>query len=100
MLPYTSLITEIYNILVYLLKRFQSFNYYDVWQITSLNLSDQLLKFTLIKLNLNYRDLNLADRFNVSRRTVSNIVKTLITALHKILFLGIMNEGMPSQMKC
>ncbi len=90
---------ETFNTLVQLLERFQPFNYYEEWQVTSINLSDQLL-MTLMKLKLNYRDLDLAERFNVSRRTVSNIVKTLITALHEILFLGIMNEGMPSQMKC
>jgi hypothetical protein len=53
-----------------------------------------------MKLKLNYRHLDLADRFNISRATVSNIVKTIITALHEVLFEGIMGQGMPSQRKC
>lgn len=54
----------------------------------------------LMKLKLNLRDLDLGERFGVSRKTVSNVVKTLICALHEVLFAGMLAEGMPSQCKC
>lgn len=53
-----------------------------------------------MKLRLNLKDLDLADRFNISRTAVSNITYTIISALHEILFVGIMKLGIPSQLKC
>jgi len=99
MLLYTSFSYEVFDILSRLVQRFQPFNYYEGWHVTSIALEDQLL-LTLMKLRLNLRDLDLAERFNVSRRTVSNVIKTLISVLHEILFIGIMSQGMPSQLKC
>ena len=99
MLLYAPLTIETFNTLAHLLEMFQPFIYYGEWQVTFINLSDQL-NMTLMKLKLNYRDLDLTDWFNVNRRKVNIIVKILITALYEILFLGIMNEGMPSLMKC
>ena len=45
------------------------------------------------------RDLNLAERFNCSRMTVSNVVKTIVLALHELLFVGVLKRGIPSQAK-
>jgi hypothetical protein len=73
--------------------------YYEGWRVTSLSLADQVL-MTLMKLRLNCRDLDLSDRFCLSRRTVSNIIKTVICALHEILFEGVIMHGMPTQLKC
>jgi hypothetical protein len=51
-------------------------------------------------LRLNSRDLDLAERFCISRATVSNIVNTFVFALHEILYDGIMIAvGMPNQLK-
>ena len=47
-----------------------------------------------------FADTDLAERFDVSRGTVSNIVNTLINALHECLFVGILQRGIPSQLKC
>ena len=94
---YTSLQYSVFNILVKLLERFQSFNYYAGWKVANIPLCDQLLMM-LMKLKLNCRDLDLAERFCVRKTTVSNVVKTLISVLHEILFVAVMSQ-MPSQVK-
>jgi Helix-turn-helix of DDE superfamily endonuclease len=100
MLLYTSFPSDVFDILVKTLTGLQPLNYYAGWRVTTLPLQDQLL-VTLMKLRLNYRDLDLADRFGISRATVSNIIHTFICALHEILYDGIHTAiGMPSQMKC
>jgi len=82
------------------LERVQPLNCYAGWRVTSLSLSDQLL-LTLMKLRLNCRDLDLAERFSISRATVSNVINTFICALHEILFDGVLTSvGIPSQRKC
>lgn len=95
---YTSLDKDVFYILVRLLNRFKPLNYYSS-AVTSVSMADQLL-MTLMKLKLNCRDLDLAERFNTSRTTVANIVKTLIVALHEILFDGMLSVTIPSQLKC
>lgn len=99
MLLYTSLTYEVFDILHRLLLRFQPLQYYDGWRVSSISLEDQLL-MTLMKLKLNLRDLDLGERFGVSRKTASNVVKTVICALHEVLFVGMIGEGIPSQRKC
>ena len=99
MLFYTSFPFDIFSILLATLQRFEPLNYYSGWRVVSLSLDDQLL-LVLMKLKLNCRDTDLAERFDVSRGTVSNIVNTLINALHECLFVGILQRGIPSQVKC
>jgi len=100
MLLYTSFTSDIFDILVNLLRCMQPINYYSGWHVNSLQLEDQLL-MTLMKLRLNCRDLDLAERFAVSRSTVSNVINTFVCALHEILYEGIMAAvGIPSQLKC
>ena len=98
MLFYTSFPFDIFSILLATLQRFEPLNYYSGWRVVSLSLDDQLL-LVLMKLKLNCRDTDLAERFDVSRGTVSNIVNTLINA-HECLFVGILQRGIPSQVKC
>ena len=98
MLLYTSLDIDTFQILVDFLSRF-TINYIAGWRVTSLSSADQLL-MTLMKLRLNLRDLDLADRFNISRTTVSNVTRTYIHVLHETLVVGIMHHAMPSQSKC
>lgn len=100
MLLYTSFPYDVFIILVNVLKRMGPLNYYAGWQVTCISHENQLL-LTLMKLRLNCRDLDLAERFLVSRTTVSNIVHTYVSALHEIFFNGIMQVvGLPSQLKC
>lgn len=73
MLLYTSFPTDVFNIIVQILKRMAPFNYYAGWEVTGFSIEDQLL-ICLMKLRLNFRDLDLAVRFGTSRATISNIV--------------------------
>ncbi|XP_048742598.2 uncharacterized protein LOC125656058 [Ostrea edulis] len=100
MLLYTSFPSDVFNVLVAMLERMGPFNYYSGWTVQGLSICDQLL-LTLMELRLNLRDLDLAERFNISKSTVSNIFNTFVAALHEILFDGILNVvGIPSQLKC
>jgi hypothetical protein len=98
MLLYTSLTSDVFDILARLLDRFD-LAYYSGWKVEILSTADQLL-MTLMKLKLNCRDLDLAERFGVSSATVANIIKTFISALHEILVDGIISDYIPSQLKC
>ena len=53
-----------------------------------MSLENQLL-LTLMKLRLGAKDLDLADRFNVARATISNIFHTFLHALHELLCVKI-----------
>lgn len=100
MMLYTSFPEDIFLILLNMLRRLLPLSYYNGWPVTSMLLEDQLL-LCLVKLRLNLRDLDLADRFGISRVTVSNIFKTFVHALHEILYEGILLQvGIPSQLKC
>lgn len=100
MLLYTSFPTDVFNIIVQILKRMAPFNYYAGWEVTGFSIEDQLL-ICLMKLRLNFRDLDLAVRFGTSRATISNIVNTFISVLHEIVFDGVLKAiGIPSQLKC
>lgn len=98
MLLYTSIPYDVFQILVSSMKRFDLKYYYN-WKVLSFSLEDQLL-ITLMKLRLNLRDLDLAQRFGTGRTTIANIVKTVICALHELLFVGSMDIRIPSQAKC
>ncbi len=82
-----------------LIERFRPFKYYAGWQVSSIPLVDQIL-VTLMKLKLNLRDLDLACRFNISRATVYNIIKTFVCVMHEILYIGTVHDNIPSQKKC
>lgn len=100
MLLYTSFPTDVFNIIVQILKRMAPFNYYAGWEVTGFSIEDQLL-ICLMKLRLIFRDLDLAVRFGTSRATISNIVNTFISVLHEIFFDGVLKAiGIPSQLKC
>ena len=98
MLLYTTLHYDVFLVLQKTLERF-TLNYYRQFNVVSISLADQLL-ITLMKLTLDAKDLDLAERFNTSRTTISNIFYTIICALHELLCEGIMFQGMPSQLKC
>ncbi len=63
-----------------------------------MSLEDQLL-MTLMKLRLNSRDLDLSVRFCISTSTVANVVKTILSVLHEVLYVGLMST-MPTLDKC
>ena len=97
---YTSLQHDVFMILLGLLQRFEgTLQYHYGWRVTCISLEDQLL-MALMKLRLNLRDLDLAERFNCSRMTVSNVVKTIVLALHELPLVGVLKRGIPSQAKC
>lgn len=62
-------------------------------------MENQLL-LTLMKLRLNSPDLDLAYRFCISTATVANVFKTFVYALHELLIKGIMDQILPSSLKC
>jgi DDE superfamily endonuclease/Helix-turn-helix of DDE superfamily endonuclease len=72
--------------------------YYHGSRVTSVSLEDQVF-LTLMKLRLNTPLLDLSVRFGVCEKTVSNIFKTILFALHKLLFSSCMCV-VPSRSKC
>lgn len=82
MLLYTSFPTDVFNIIDQILKRMAPFNFYDEWEVTSFSLEDQLI--CLMKLCLDFKDLDLAVRFWTSRASISNIVNTFISVFDDI----------------
>jgi hypothetical protein len=72
--------------------------YYHGYKMTRISLEDQLL-LTFIKLRLNVPILDLAIRFGISEKSASNVFKTFLFALHKLLFVACMST-VPSRTKC
>uniref|UniRef100_A0A671TH52 THAP-type domain-containing protein n=1 Tax=Sparus aurata TaxID=8175 RepID=A0A671TH52_SPAAU len=80
-----------------LLSKFDLQYHFD-WNVQIMPLIDQLL-LTLMKLRLNCGILDLATRFNCSRATVTNIFTTISSALYDILYVGMMENNIPSRVK-
>ena len=95
MLMYTSLKADVFSALDELLQRFP-LNYVDKWTPTMCR-TDQLL-LTLMKLNPPLLDL--AESFTISQSTVNNIFVTHVYAMHEILYVGMIDNNMPSLLKC
>ncbi|KAJ8388261.1 hypothetical protein AAFF_G00135220 [Aldrovandia affinis] len=72
--------------------------YHFDWNVQIMPLIDQLL-LTLMKLRLNCGILDLATRFNCCRATVTNIFTTISSALYDILYVGMMENNIPSRIK-
>lgn len=72
-------------------------SYNQKWNVLIVPKKEQLL-MTLMKLRLNLRHFDLAQRFGCSIATVSNIVRTWTLALHEILFVQLMSK-IPSRKK-
>ncbi|XP_074554593.1 uncharacterized protein LOC141810719 [Halichoeres trimaculatus] len=72
--------------------------YHFDWNVQNMPLIDQLL-LTLMKLRLNCGVLDLSTRFNCCRATVTNIFITISSALHDILYVGMMANKIPSRLK-
>ncbi|XP_038046731.1 uncharacterized protein LOC119720936 [Patiria miniata] len=68
------------------------------WVVEKCSLLDQLF-ITLTKLRLNIGHEDIATRFNCSRPTVSNVFNTIISALYNILYVGMMENNIPSRSK-
>lgn len=67
------------------------------WTVHKVPKKDQLL-MTLMKLRMDLRNFDLAERFGVSHTTVSNIFRTWVLALHEIFFVQLM-ANIPSRHK-
>ncbi|XP_046584746.1 uncharacterized protein LOC124291719 [Haliotis rubra] len=79
---YTNLSYEVFKIICSRLEHFD-LNYHAGWKPSTISMENQLL-ITLMKLTMNCKDLDLAQRFDISRATVSNIFNTLIHALQEL----------------
>ncbi|XP_056107700.1 uncharacterized protein LOC130085767 [Rhinichthys klamathensis goyatoka] len=77
-----------------LLSKFE-LKYHSDWTVQIMPLVDQLL-LTLMKLRLNCGHIDLATRFNCSTATVTNIFTTIISALYEILYVGLLENNIPS----
>ncbi|XDV13745.1 hypothetical protein PO909_002088 [Leuciscus waleckii] len=80
-----------------LLSKFE-LQYHSDWTVQMMPLVDQLL-LTLMKLRLNCGHVDLATRFNCSTATVTNIFTTLISALYDVLYVGLLENNIPSTAK-
>ncbi|CAJ1066282.1 uncharacterized protein LOC115593829 [Xyrichtys novacula] len=80
-----------------LLSKFE-LKYHSDWTVQFMPLVDQLL-LTLMKLRLNCGHLDLATRFNCSTATVTNIFLTIVSALYDILYVGMLENNIPSTAK-
>ncbi|XP_030293373.1 uncharacterized protein LOC115593829 [Sparus aurata] len=80
-----------------LLSKFE-LQYHSDWTVQMMPLVDQLL-LTLMKLRLNCGHVDLATRFNCSTATVTNIFTTIISALYDILYVGMLENNIPSTAK-
>lgn len=98
---YTGLERKAFNILCKHIEKFQPISYYTGKRVTSISLKDQLL-LCLIKLKQNPTDMDLAFRFEISRKTAHNIFITFLNVLYEFLYLAIMSKKIPTveQNKC
>lgn len=67
------------------------FTYVCGWQPSKISMENQLL-MTLMKLRMDLRNFDLAERFQCSTATVSNIVRSWTLAIHEIFFLQLMKD--------
>lgn len=88
--------STIFEALYELLKEIEMEYFYN-WKVEKISKEDQLF-ITLMKLRQNFPHADLAQRFNVSVATISNIVVTWIHVMHRILFRQLMSE-IPSRDK-
>jgi len=70
---------------------------YDGRQTAVLNFTDQFL-LVMMKLRLNLDYIDLANRFGISRTSAYRIFRTILVALHVVVFQATMNE-IPSRKK-
>ncbi|KAK7939878.1 hypothetical protein WMY93_003204 [Mugilogobius chulae] len=98
MLMYTSLKSDMFDVIDATLKRFE-LSYVDGWIPGAISRRDQLF-ITLIKLKMNSPLLDLAERFCTSKATIHNIIVTHIFTLHEVFFEGMMAGKIPSLLKC
>ncbi|KAL4009131.1 hypothetical protein ACER0C_002983 [Sarotherodon galilaeus] len=80
-----------------LLSRFD-LKYHSDWTVQMMPLVDQLF-LTLMKLKLNFGHADLSTRFNCSTATVTNIFTTIVSALYDILYIGMLENNIPSRAK-
>lgn len=85
---YTGLTPDQFEVLSCFSSKFE-LNFVDGWRCTRITKEDQLF-MTLMKLRTNAAIIDLSERFKVSAPTVTNIVKSWILFLHKVLFESFM----------
>nr|XP_015837361.1 PREDICTED: uncharacterized protein LOC107398283 isoform X1 [Tribolium castaneum] len=88
--------SQIFEALFHLIEKLD-IKYYHKWTVQKLTRIDQLF-LTLVKLRLNFPQLDLAQRFGVAQSTVSNIILTFVHVIYEILYKQFMTT-MPSREK-
>lgn len=77
---------QIFSVVVSYVKRFiNGVNYFYGWKVDMVLLEDQIF-ITLMKARQKYTNLHLAQLFNCSTATISNIILTFTHVLHKLLW--------------
>lgn len=77
---------QIFLIVVNYVRRFSNdINYFYNWKVDRILLEDQVF-ITLMKLRQNYTNLHLAELFQCSTATISNVILTFVHVLHKLLY--------------
>ena len=81
---------EVFDIVLGCVTRFRDdIKYYSNWKVESIELKDQVF-ITLMKVKQNYTNLHLAQLFQCSVATISNIVLTFVHLLHALPFDDLM----------
>ena len=89
---------QIFSIVVNYVRRFSAeINYLYGWRVERILLEDQVF-ITLMKLQQNYTNLQLAELFHCSTATMRNIILTLVRVLYKLLYEDCL-QSVPSKEK-
>ncbi|KAG4068975.1 hypothetical protein HA402_005636, partial [Bradysia odoriphaga] len=87
---------KVFDMLLKLLTR-APMQYYSNWTVKKLPVTEQLL-MTLMKMKMNLKHFDLAQRFGCCTSTVTNVVRTWVLLMHEVLFVQLM-KNVPSRKK-
>lgn len=88
---YTNMSKDSFSVLSAYLDRFNPITYWSGSTVNTISHDDQLL-ICLMKLKFNLPLYDLADRYTVTRTTITNIYMTYLHLLHEVLFKAILNK--------
>ena len=88
---YTNMDKNAFTVLSMYLDRFNPVTYWNGRTVNSISHDDQLL-ICLMKLKFNLPLYDLADRYSVTRTTITNIYMTYLHLIHEVVFKAILNK--------
>ena len=88
---YSNVDKNAFDTLAEYLKRFEPVAYWSGAIVNSISHYDQLL-ICLMKLKFNSPLYDLADRYSVTRTTISNVYMTYLHLIHEVVFKAILNK--------